>query len=131
MIPPWECETLVHDILAAPPPGRFDAVYALDVMEHVAPEWEDRFLDHASAPLGEQGVLIVGMPSLESQGHASPASREGHVNCKSGEDLRACLSRRFHNVFMFSMNDEVVHTGFFPMAHYLFGLAVGPRRAAP
>jgi hypothetical protein len=23
---------------------------------------------------------------------------------------------------MFSMNDEVVHTGFHPMAHYLFAL---------
>jgi hypothetical protein len=24
---------------------------------------------------------------------------------------------------MFSMNDEVVHTGFYPMAHYLLGVA--------
>jgi hypothetical protein len=25
-------------------------------------------------------------------------------------------------VFLFSMNDEVVHTGFYPMAHYLFAV---------
>ena len=28
----------------------------------------------------------------------------------------------FENVFMFSMNDEVLHTGFAPMGHYLFAL---------
>jgi hypothetical protein len=32
------------------------------------------------------------------------------------------LSQFFHNVFIFSMNDEVVHTGFHPMAHYIIGL---------
>ena len=28
----------------------------------------------------------------------------------------------FHTVFVFSMNDEVVHTGFFPMANYLLAV---------
>jgi hypothetical protein len=67
-------------------------------------------------------VVIVGMPSLESQAHASPQSKAGHVNCKSGKALKSVLEKHFHNVFLFSMNDEVVHTGFAPMAHYLFGL---------
>src|SRR5438045_4123498 len=31
----------------------------------------------------------------------------------------------FENGFLFSMNDEVVHTGFHPMAHYLFALCAG------
>ena len=33
------------------------------------------------------------------------------------------MERHFHNVFMFAMNDEVVHTGYHKMAHYLFALA--------
>jgi hypothetical protein len=41
------------------------------------------------------------------------------VNCKTGGELRALLNQFFHNVFLFSMNDEVVHTGFTPMAQYL------------
>lgn len=118
----------VLDILVGPAEERFDAVYSLDVMEHIEPEREGVYLDHIVASLTEQGVLIVGMPSLESQQYASPASKAGHVNCKSGTDLKRTLETRFHNVFMFSMNDEVVHTGFMPMAHYLFGLCVGPRR---
>ena len=28
----------------------------------------------------------------------------------------------FHNVFIFGVNDEVVHTGFIKMAHYLIGM---------
>jgi hypothetical protein len=38
------------------------------------------------------------------------------------------MERHFRTVFIFSMNDEVVHTGFSPMAHYLLAVAVGVRR---
>jgi hypothetical protein len=44
------------------------------------------------------------------------------VNCKDAAGLKALMSRFFHNVFIFSMNDEVVHTGFYPMAHCLWAL---------
>jgi len=67
------------------------------------------------------------MPSIESQKYASEASKLGHVNCMNGEDLRNTLSNYFENVFMFSMNDEVVHTGFSGMAHYLIALCTNPR----
>ncbi len=52
-----------------------------------------------------------------------PQSKEGHINCKSGNDLK----RFFHNVFLFSMNDEMVHTGFSPMAQYLLAVCTTPR----
>ncbi|MFT5130609.1 MAG: hypothetical protein ACI8W8_004240, partial [Rhodothermales bacterium] len=74
------------------------------------------------------GAVILGMPSIESQAYASPASREGHVNCKTQEQFKALLDRYFHHVFPFSMNDEVVHTGFARMANYLLVLACGTRR---
>ncbi len=35
------------------------------------------------------------------------------------------MSEYFHNVFMFSMNDEVVHTGYHRMAHYVIALCAG------
>lgn len=127
MVDPWICDALTHDILNGPVPGRFDAAYSLDVLEHIPAEVENRYFDHVIASLTEQGVFIVGMPSLESQAYASPASKAGHVNCKTGEELRRTMLSRFHTVFLFSMNDEVVHTGFFPMAHYLLAVCVGPR----
>jgi hypothetical protein len=62
--------------------------------------------------LEPHGIAIVAMPSLESQAYASPISRAGHVNCKTMPELRSFLELHFHNVFVFSMNDEVVHTGY-------------------
>jgi cyclopropane fatty-acyl-phospholipid synthase-like methyltransferase len=108
-------------------PGRFDAIYSLDVLEHIHPDNEVRFVTHMLQSLDEHGVMIVGMPSLESQAYASPQSKSGHVNCKSGDDLKTLLKRYFHNVFLFSMNDETVHTGFYPMAHYLIALCCGKK----
>ena len=127
MVERWRFTVFLHDVLAGPIPGGYDGVYALDVLEHIRLEDEHTFLKNALAPLTTHGVAIFGMPSLESQIHASPVSRAGHVNCKSIPDFKKTMQRYFHNVFMFSMNDEVVHTGFHPMAHYLLALCTGKR----
>lgn len=118
----WPVEAHFHDILEAPLPNEHDAIYSLDVIEHIPRTAEHIYLNNLRASLTNDGVLIVGSPSLESQAYASPPSKEGHVNCKSGEELKALLKNYFENVFLFSMNDEVVHTGFAPMAHYLFAV---------
>jgi len=129
MNPHWPFEVFVHDLLAGPVPGRYDALYALDVLEHISPETEDLFLRNAVAALDPTGVAIFGMPSLESQAHASPQSKAGHVNCKTGEALKETLEKHFHTVFLFSMNDEVVHTGYLRMANYVIGLCSHLRSA--
>jgi SAM-dependent methyltransferase len=121
-------EFRTHDLIEGPVmPGGFSAAYSCDVLEHIRPESEHRFLSHLVAGLVTDGVAVIGMPSLESQAYASKQSREGHVNCKSGPALRETLQRYFRHVFLFSMNDEVIHTGFSPMAHYLFALCCTPR----
>ena len=121
-VPRWPIEARVHDVLDGPLPETYDGIYSLDVMEHIEAAHEDTYLSNLKNSLKEHGTLIVGMPSLESQVHASPVSKEGHVNCKSGDDFKIALERHFHNVFVFSMNDEVIHTGFTPMAHYLLAV---------
>lgn len=125
----WPFEYRVHDILKGPAGGPFDAAYSLDVVEHIAPADEGAFVRNILLSLAPHGVLIVGTPSLQSQEHASEQSKAGHVNCKDHRALRALLGSYFHNVFLFSMNDEVVHTGFYPMAHYLLALCCGPKPA--
>jgi len=117
----------VHNFLNAPLDGCFDAAYLLDVLEHIDTSREHGFIDNIVSCLSTEAVMIVGMPSLESQAYASPGSREGHVNCKTGPDLKALMQCWFHSVFMFSMNDEVVHTGYHRMAHYLFAVAAHPK----
>lgn len=125
MVDRWRFHVFTHDLLASPISGSYDGVFALDVLEHIAPQDEEVFLGNAFASLTQHGVGIIGMPSLESQAHASPTSRAGHVNCKTMPALKKTMKTFFHNVFMFSMNDEVVHTGFHPMAHYLFAVGAG------
>ena len=125
----WACETVVHDILTGPvPPGGFDAAYSLDVFEHIIPEREYDFVRNMARSLTRAGVAVIGSPSLQSQAYASEGSKLGHVNCKDGKDYKRVMERHFDNVFLFSMNDEVVHTGFSPMAHYLFGMGVGVKK---
>ena len=128
MRPNWKFNCFVHDMLENPVPGSFDGAYALDVLEHIQPKDEEKFLDNLSASLAPHGVAIIGMPSLESQSYASPMSKAGHVNCKSMPDLKETMEKYFFNVFMFSMNDEVVHTGYHKMAHYLIALCCEKRQ---
>ena len=96
----------------------WDAAYALDVMEHVDERDQDEFLINICKCLHDRGICIIGMPSLESQLFASPASKSQHINCKTEKGLREALTPHFSNVFMFGMNDETLHTGFGAMCHY-------------
>jgi 2-polyprenyl-3-methyl-5-hydroxy-6-metoxy-1,4-benzoquinol methylase len=127
MEPKWAFECRVHDMLAGPVAGPFDAAFSLDVIEHILQADEDAFVANIARSLVPDGVCIIGAPSLESQAYASQGSKEGHFNCKTSEGLKRLMAAHFRNVFMFSMNDEVVHTGFVRMAHYLLALCAGPR----
>ena len=112
----WRIWANDWDILKSPLTG-FDAVYCLDLFEHIREE--DLLLGNLAlcAP-----VAVVGSPSLESQVYASEISKLEHVNCKTKAGLKEAMQRHFSQVFMFGMNDEVVHTGHMPA--YLFALGV-------
>jgi len=108
--------------------NRADGLYLLDVLEHIFPEEEDLFMRHLTGSLRPHGVAIVGTPNATAEVYASSNSKAGHVNLKKGEDLRALCQRYFQYVFMFGMNDEIIHTGYLPMAHYLMALCAGPKQ---
>jgi 2-polyprenyl-3-methyl-5-hydroxy-6-metoxy-1,4-benzoquinol methylase len=116
-----------HDMLRGPFKGKYDGVYSLDVLEHIRPKDEGRFLANLVSSVERHGTCIIGAPSLESQVYASKYSKLGHVNCKTQGDLKKTMQRYFHNVYMFSMNDEVVHTGFARMSHYNIALCSSPK----
>ena len=122
MSPGWPFAARVHDMLDGPVSGKFDAAFSMDVLEHIPADRERTFVGNIVASLSDDGVLLIGSPSIHSQAYASPPSRQGHVNCKDASDLKQLMGAFFHNVFIFSMNDEVVHTGYTPMAHYLLAL---------
>ena len=127
---PDRLEFEARDIIARPYQAEFDAALSLDVLEHIAPEQENDFLRHLGQSLQQQAPCLIGTPNITASAYASEGSRREHINLKSHETLLASLTPHFHNIFIFSMNDELVHTGFYPMAHYLMALAVGPKHPA-
>ena len=105
-----------------------DAIYMVDVLEHIFPNEELAFMSNLARSLGEHGVLLIGTPNKTADQYASKWSRKGHVNLQTAVGLRRLGSKYFHNVFQFGMNDEVLHTGYSSMCHYLWALLVAPRR---
>lgn len=96
----------------------FDAIFCLDVFEHIQPDDSEEFTKAVVSSLKPGGCYLVGIPSLESQEHASEGSKLGHVNCLTRDQLRSHLKQHFHNVFILGINDESLHTGFSAMTHY-------------
>ena len=99
--------------------GEFDSVVSLDVIEHIHGDYEDLFFDTVFKNLANDGVCVIGTPNITSQVYASEMSKRGHINLYDGDRLAKSLGKIFHNVLRFGINDEIVHTGYEPMAHYL------------
>ena len=108
----FDCEGIIEQV---------DAIYSLDVIEHIDHETSKKWLLNLSihAP-----VVIIGSPSIESQKYASQLSLENHINCMSQAGLKKIMQPYFRHVFMWSMNDEIVHTGFSKMSHYNFAMGI-------
>lgn len=114
------------DVFSLPPTNQWDAVIHFDVIEHIFPERVDLFWKATSSQVSPTGLVIVGTPSLISQQFASEVSKKGHVNVYAADRLEAEMRKFFSHVFLFSAHDEVVHTGYLPLAHYL--IAVGCKK---
>lgn len=108
--------------------GSYSLVVSLDVIEHIYPEHEPLYFETILKNLNENGIAIIGTPNITAAPYASKASELGHVNLFDQKRLKETLERHFHNVFPFGINDEIVHTGYSPMAHYIICLACNRRK---
>jgi len=106
---------------------RFDGIFLVDVLEHIYPSEEEPFLSHIVESLSPHGTLIIGTPNAAADRYASTYSQRAHVNTKTFKALKVLCDERFHHVFLFGMNDEVLHTGYPAMCHYLWALCVEPK----
>lgn len=123
----YNCDFQCIDITETIPEGNFDAAFSLDVIEHIPKEKEHLYMKNICNSLSEDSIFIIGCPNITSEPYASEASKVGHINLKHHHELRALMAEYFHNVLIFSMNDELVHTGYYPMAHYLFAIGLGKK----
>ena len=100
--------------------GEFDAIVSLDVIEHIHKEFESTFFETIVMNLSEKGMCIIGTPNITSEKYASIGSKIGHVNLYSSERLQKAMEKYFYKVLPFGMNDELMHTGYANMCHYIF-----------
>lgn len=117
----------VCDITAKAPTGKYDGAISLDVLEHIPFELEHHYFENVTKVLDNDSIFIVGMPNITSDVYASKPGHSPHINLKDEAGIRSSMGKYFANVLVFSMNDEVVHTGFTPMAHYLFAVGIGKK----
>jgi len=104
-----------------------DAAYSIDVIEHLEPHLEATFMNNVLSFLKDESVLITGTPNITASQYASPRSEVQHINLKSMASLKELTSQYFKQVFMFGMNDEVLHTGYGAMAHYIWSIGAGKK----
>ncbi len=79
------------------------------------------------ANLMGEGVFVIGTPSIETQQYSKGNVTGAHINVYKGEDFYTMLKGYFHNVFLFTQNDEIIHTGHLRMANYLIAVCSYPR----
>lgn len=102
----------------------FNGICCLDMIEHLKPEDNSKFISHLSRMLPRGGICIIGTPNAYAEQYASEHSKVGHINLLTHENLRSLLEEEFSTVFLFSMSDEVLHLGFEKLGHYIFAVAV-------
>lgn len=103
---------------------RYSGICTLDVVEHLDPRQAHQFFHRMHDSMTENGVAVVGTPNALAAQYGSAHSNLGHINLFEPDRLRQELSEYFSRVWIFSMNDSVVHLGFDKLAHYLIALAV-------
>ena len=78
----------MHDFTKQQTKEKYDAIYSIDVIEHISPKKVD-FIKNIIKSLTKNGTAIIGTPSKESQKFASKYSKLGHVNVYSKPELKS------------------------------------------
>ena len=117
---------IVEDLFDLDEENKYDVIVSMDVLEHLTPEQGDKFVEKISKLLKPNGFFACGVPSIYSYEYQGELSQASHINCPDRDELEQNLLKYFGRTFPFSMNDEVVHTGFQKMAWYYIILANNP-----
>lgn len=104
-----------------------DAAYSIDVIEHIEPRLEEAYMKNICAFLKPSSLLLTGTPNITSSPYASKRSEVQHINLKSQKTLKELTLQYFKHAFLFGMNDEVLHTGYHAMCHYIWSMGVEKR----
>lgn len=101
---------------------KWDAIVSMDMIGHLIPENSSYFFEKVAKSLEYDGIVVVGIPNVTSEQYANEITKASQRNFYSAERLYNEMEKYFNHIFLFGANDEVIHTGFMPMAHYLIAI---------
>lgn len=104
---------------------KINIITLIDFIEHFKKSDGALILSKCSKLLEKKGgTLIIGTPSVYSSKYRSKRSKKQHIHEYDGMELKNLCSQYFNRTFLFSMNDELVHTGFYKLAWFNFVICV-------
>lgn len=104
---------------------KINIITLIDFIEHFKKSDGALILSKCSKLLEKKGgTLIVGTPSVYSSKYRSKRSKKQHIHEYDGMELKNLCSQYFNRTFLFSMNDELVHTGFYKLAWFNFVICI-------
>ena len=89
-------------------------------IEHIFPKEQDKFMKNICSSLEADAICIIGTPNITSNKYASNIFKNGSCKCEKPQIFSVIGNKYFKNHLIFGMNDEVVHTGFYNMSHFLW-----------
>jgi len=106
--------------------NKFDVIVCLDVIEHMPERIGNKLVNKISKLIKQTGMAVIGTPSIYSYEYQGELSKASHIKCYDQKELIEMIEMYFQRTLCFSMNDELVHTGYHKMAWYYFLLAFYP-----
>ena len=102
--------------------NKFDVVISMDVIEHFNKRKMGTVVDSYYNLLNSDGFAIIGTPNIASRPYASQRRIDTHEFEFTRDEFEKTLLKKFKNVFIFSMTDEVVSTSFPNMAWFFIAI---------
>jgi len=115
------------DVRLLAPFGPYDAIVALDVIEHLSDLDGAHLVADSARRLAPHGVFVVGTPSAVFDHLASEQSRAEHVHTYTHDELYFLLREHFMLVQSFGIQDTALHLGHPDARHYLLMAGIGAR----
>ena len=108
--------------------AKYDVVCSLDVIEHLTEQVAKKLIHKTTQHLHKNGMLVIGTPSLYCRDYQSELSRAAHIKLYDQKELVDLIETYYGRALAFSMNDELVHTGFSKLAWYYIIIAFYPQK---
>lgn len=116
-----------RDALEYVPDKKYDVIVMLDFIEHFNENQGKLLIEKYARFISPAGMVIIGTPNRNFIKLRAKHNKEHHLHEYYPEELQNLLEHNFSRVMLFSMNDELVHTGNIELAWFIFAIALCPK----